>query len=202
MTTPIVVRDMTIISGDDNTFTTLTGDSAIIVLLTGNGDNAMGNVTFNSVAVTEVVEISSGGGATDKRQWIGYLLNPDIGAYTLSNGDGTQSSQAVIFVQTGILLAGQPRDSDASASQVNDVLTANLTGLDVGDLCAYAASKQGGGSWQTTEDVNSGSYAYEIADAASENAAYGDVGQDSRMSIAGAAFKVAVPKTTIAGVIG
>ena len=204
------VRAMEIAAGNSNTFTTQAGDNVLVVGIAANpsaGGNITG-VTFNGIALTEVVEIG-GGAQADRKVWIGYLVAPDIGAFTLvASGTGIDSwtSQVALFVSAGFLEAGQPRDTDAIEDNSNDTLNVSLTPTVAGDLCFYMGYKGGvqaswSGATAETSGVSGSKGAYEIATTTSENASYGVAG-DNSIAVCGAAFKAGRSAGRVSGAIG
>ena len=198
----IGVRTITSAAGDGNSFTTIAGDNAIVVAI-GAETGDITDVTFDSVSLTELVEIASSG----SRAWIGYLLAPNIGALTLSvTGPSVVRMQAVLFITGGFLKVGQARDTDSASNSSNDFLTTTLTGLTNGDLCVYVGAKGSGSPTITTGETvatahNKSQAGYELADASSESAQFG-VSGNSTIAMVAAAFKAAVPLNRQAGIIG
>jgi len=180
----ISIRTITALAGDDQTFTTVAGDTAIIVGMTV-ASTTQPTMTFDGVSLTHIVSRASNPNAS-----LFYLNAPAIGAKTLACTNLSSIAQCVVFIQGGTVASVTGSNSNSHAS--NDIISSGSITSAVGDLAFYmshktssgAAAYQGGET--SSSNVATGSRgAHEAGAAGSVEASYGFSGADSSMVVVG-----------------
>lgn len=185
------VRAGTALAGDAQTFTTVAGDTAIIIGYTSTSTTSP-TLTWDGsgVGITQIVLENT----INPTSGLWYLNSPSIGAKVLESTNTTALALAVIFVTGGTVrsITGTAKDNHA----LNDLLSVTPTSQ-VNDLGFYMAHKasSGAASYTTgessTSNVATGSRgAWEAGAATSISATYGFAGADSAMSLCGASLVV------------
>lgn len=175
-------------AGDGNSFTTASGDTALVAICTWTSGSPTG-CTWNGVSMSLVNSAVQGKGVG-----IWYLNDPAIGNYVLELVSVAAQAQWVYYIvgSTGETLS--VRDDQQATHSGNDLVTVPTITSDDADLVIYGGVRTSNGNWTGVDSFGAarsgGRVAEEAGNGAGVSAIYGVEFDDQPTAVMGVSFQV------------